>query len=114
MKEGETRESRRQPLLTRELKRKLPDLYSTEEQGIDAIAIVKYFTPDSNWTWYAIEFDGKDIFFGLAVGLEVELGYFSLSELEGVRGPWGLRIERDIFFHPKSLKELLRMHEGKS
>jgi hypothetical protein len=35
---------------------------------------VKYFTPDSNWTWYASEFDGEDTFFGPVAGFEVELG----------------------------------------
>jgi hypothetical protein len=30
--------------------------------------------------------------------LESELGYFSLSELESVRGPFGLPIERDVYF----------------
>jgi hypothetical protein len=93
-------------LLTNEIRRKLPPLGSTEEQGMDAIARVKFFTPDSSWTWYATEFDGKDIFFGLVIGFEKELGTFSLSELESVRGPWGLPIERDRFFKPTPLAEL--------
>ena len=75
--------------------------------GLEAIAPVKFFTPDSNWTWYASEFDGEDIFFGLVSGLEVELGYFSLKELQEVRGPLGLQIERDLYFEPRTLKELL-------
>ena len=67
---------------------------------------VKFFTPDSNWTWYATEFDGEDTFFGLVEGLCKEVGYFSLSELETVRGPMGLPIERDIHFKPKALEEI--------
>jgi len=63
-------------LLDRVSREKLPQLYSGEEKGLDAIAQVKFFTPDSNWTWYASEFDGEDIFFGLVSGFEVELGYF--------------------------------------
>ena len=43
--------------------------------------------------------------FGLVYGLEKELGYFSLNELESVRGPLGLGIERDKSFKPKPLKE---------
>jgi hypothetical protein len=38
------------------------------------------------------------MFFGLVVGLETELGYFTLNELESVRGPMGLKIERDRHF----------------
>jgi hypothetical protein len=88
---------------------KLPPLYSGEEKGLDAMAQVKFFTPDSSWCWYASEFDGEDIFFGLVSGLEVELGYFSLSELKSVKGPMGLPIERDLYYEPKSFKELMEL-----
>ena len=96
-----------EPLLTEQIKRKLPRLYECEKQGLDAVAQVKFFTPDSTWTWYATEYDGEDIFFGLVVGHEIELGYFSLSELLSVRGPLGLPVERDIYFIPKPLKDLM-------
>lgn len=89
----------------------LPHLYSGEEKGSDALALVKFFTPDSSWSWFASEFDGEDIFYGLVVGLEVEFGYFSLNELQSVRGPWGLPIERDLFFEPKTLRELFEIHK---
>lgn len=98
-------------LLTKAIRRKLPTLYANEEQGTDALAIVKFFTPDSSWTWYASEFDGDDLFFGLAVGVEPELGYFRLSELQSVRGTLGLPVERDRFFKPTPLRELLEKHE---
>lgn len=97
-------------LLDQASREKLPPLYSGEEKGMKAFAQVKFFTPDSNWTWYASEFDGEDIFFGLVSGLEVELGYFSLKELEEARGPLRLPIERDLHFEPKTLKELEEMH----
>jgi hypothetical protein len=93
-------------LLPKDVREVLPELYANEEVGLAAQALVKYFTPDSNWTWYASEFNGDDIFFGLVIGFEAEFGYFCLSELESVRGPLGLPIERDLHFDPKSLKEL--------
>jgi len=102
---------RRRKLLDEESRQKLPRLYSQEEEGLEAQAVVKFFTPDSNWTWYASEFDGEDRFFGLVDGFELELGYFSLSELEQVHGPLGLPIERDLHFDPTSLRELMRIHE---
>ena len=92
-------------LLTKELLKKLPALYSSENKS-DPMIICKFFTPDSNWTWYAIEFDGKDTFYGLVDGFEEELGYFSLSELESVRGALGLPIERDLFFKPCKLSSV--------
>lgn len=101
----------RLPLLDKKSREQLPALYSQEEKGLDALAPVKFFTPDAGWTWYASEFDGEDLFFGLVAGLEIELGYFSLSELEGVKGPLGLPIERDRYYEPKSLRELMDLHK---
>lgn len=39
-------------------------------------------------------------------GHERELGYFCLSELKSVRGPLGVPIERDLYWRPKTLKEI--------
>lgn len=94
-----------QQLLTDDLRRQLPPLY-TNESDPDPIAIVKFFTPWSDWTWYATEFDGEDTFFGLVKGFDHELGYFSLREMEEVRGPGGLRVERDLYFTPTRLSLL--------
>ncbi len=51
-------------------------------------------------TWLATEIDEDDILFGLAdLGFGCpELGSFSLRELQSVRLPLGLGIERDILF----------------
>ena len=98
-------------LLTKEIRDKLPPLYS-QEKVQDPMGQVKFFTPDSNWTWYGIEFDGKDLFFGWVVGLEKEMGYFSLKELESARGPLGLAIERDKWFTPLRLSEVKKLHQG--
>jgi len=95
-------------LLPQEIRQALPLLRSTEALGMDAPIIAKFFTPTSNWTWYATEFDGDDLFFGLVDGHEKEIGYFSLSELEAVRGPLGLGIERDLYFGTDhTLKEFM-------
>lgn len=98
-------------LMTDEIRALLPELYSSEDKGMQAEAVVKYFTPDANWTWYATEFDGDDTFFGLVFGDVVELGYFSLSELQEVRGGLGLPIERDLYFKPTTLAKLPKWHE---
>lgn len=93
-------------LLPKEIRDILPPLYSQDGKGGRAIAHVKYFTPDSGWTFWATEYDGEDTFFGLVDGFEKELGYFSLSELESIRGPLGLPIERDLYWKPKTLAEI--------
>ena len=92
-------------LLTKANRRQLPPLYAQEGLYGKAIVHVKFFTPWSNWTWYCTEFDGEDTFFGLVIGHDTELGYFSLSELESARGPWGLKVERDLHFTPRPLAE---------
>jgi hypothetical protein len=94
-----------QKLLTKENINDLPKLYANEEVK-DPKAIVKWFTPDANWTWYAMEYDGEDTFFGLVDGFEKELGYFSLSELKSLRGAMGLPVERDQWFKPTPLSEI--------
>jgi hypothetical protein len=78
-------------LLTDELIKNLPPLYSTENIK-DPLIQCKFFTPDSSWSWYVLEFDKtNEIFFGYVCGFERELGYFSLQELASVTGP-GVRI----------------------
>ena len=96
-------------LLTKDILDKLPPLGSTEKLRNDAIVQVKFFTPDGGWTWWGIEFDAKDgLFYGLVQGFELEFGYFSLDELKEVKGVWNLSVERDLYFKPISLGELLR------
>ncbi len=90
-------------LLTEEVRQRLPRLYS-QDGAEDPTVHVKFFTPDANWTWFVTEGepDGNDFrFFGYVVGLDEEWGYFVLSELESVKGPLGLKIERDLYFQPK-------------
>ena len=111
MGERKPRIPRGHELFDHKSREQLPVLYANEELGLDALARVKFFTPDSFWTWYASEFDGEDIFFGLVSGMEVELGYFSLKELEEVVGPLGLPIERDLYFEPKTLRKLKELHD---
>lgn len=96
-------------LLTKLLEKKLPPLYSTEDVPLaDKVAIVKFFTPNSNWTWYATEYSPKEkLFFGLVYGLEKEWGYFSLQELEEVNQIGGMyMVERDTSFEPTKISDL--------
>lgn len=93
-------------ILTKEIIEKLPPLYATENES-DPLVHVKLFTPDSNWSWYIIEYDTESrTAFGYVCGLENELGYFSMDEIESVRGSMGLEVERDISFSSMNLSEL--------
>ena len=96
-------------LITKEIEKALHKLYSQENVD-DPIVVAKWFSPYSNWRWFAIEFDGEDIFFGLVQGFETELGNFSKSELENLTFGSGRfevpAIERDLSWQPKKLSEV--------
>ena len=97
-------------LLTKELRRKLPELHANEEKKPEDIpVIVKFFDPCGSWTCYATEFNpDTEIFFGYVRGLENELGYFSLKELQEYRSkPFDLGIERDRHFGKHTLAEVM-------
>ena len=89
-------------LIPKDLLKTIPKLYETEEQN-NPIVYIKVFL--DAWTWYITELsiDG-DIAFGYVVSpFESELGYFSLKELETIKGNLGLKVERDLFFKPTAL-----------
>ena len=94
-------------LIPQTLLSNIPDLYETEGET-NPLCHVKLFTPDSNWTWYIIEISKTDAntCYGYVQGLESELGYFTLEELEVIHGPLGLAIERDKFFTPASFTQV--------
>lgn len=75
---------------------------SASGQSLDPYPVVKLFTPDAGATWLLTEIDPEepDRAFGLCdLGLgSPELGYVSLSELESVRGRFGLSVEIDRYF----------------
>jgi hypothetical protein len=87
-------------LLPAALRAALPPLYG-QEHAADPTVHVRLFTPWSSWTWYVTE-GGEDggyfLLSGLCVGHEREWGYSSFAELEALRGPGGLRVERDAYF----------------
>lgn len=87
----------------------LPKLYETEDiEPEDKLVHVKLFHPASNWTWYVIEYDGRDMCWGFVKGLDAEFGYFSLRELAEITGPFGLHVERDKWFRPCKVADIPR------
>ena len=90
-------------LLTAKIKAALPPLYSTEDTPCeDKQVVVKFFNPLGSQTWEIVEGseepDGEWLLFGkcdLGFG-GAEWGYVSLSELQAIKLPMGMGIERDI------------------
>lgn len=72
------------------------------EETIDFKPVVKLFCPWGAGTWLLTELDpdAPNVAFGLCdLGMGCpELGSVSLDEIADIRGPGGLRIERDYYF----------------
>lgn len=85
---------------------KAQDLVRGTEAEIDFEPVVKLFNPCGAGTWLLTELDPEepDIAFGLCdLGMGcAELGNVLISELESIRGPFGLGIERDLRWMPKT------------
>ena len=98
-------------LLTKEIIKKMPKLYSTESIPFtERDVICKFFNPCGAGTWYVLEGqeeDGDFILFGLVDLHEKEFGYFSMNELQSLRLPFGLSIERDVHFTSKKLSHYM-------
>ena len=81
-------------------------IHAAREERFDPRPVVKFFNPVGAATWLATEIDADgDTLFGLAdLGFGFpELGCFSLREIEAVRLPFGLRLERDAHFESLAL-----------
>lgn len=93
-------------LITTDIVKKIKKypLYSQDGKGKNAEVIVKFFTPDAQATWLITEADPKPNgdyeMFGYATlnGFDWEWGYVFLSEIQKVRGRFGLPVERDKYF----------------
>jgi hypothetical protein len=92
-------------LLPAWLRAQLPRLYATGHRS-DPLVICRYVIADIEWSWYALEFDGNNLFFGIVDTFCRELRYFALRELRATRGPSGMTIQRDVGFAPTRLSYL--------
>ena len=95
-------------LLTKAIEKKLAKypLYS-QDGKMEKDVVVKFFNPYGGWRWYVTEGERQDngdwIFFGLVEGIETEWGYFTLSDLESIKTPFNLGIERDQHFEGRKV-----------
>ena len=81
-------------------------LYSQEHEK-DPLVSAKLFNPVGGETWFIIEYDPEaQLAFCYVEGMDVdELGLTSLAEMESLKLPFGLTIERDLHFKPRRLSE---------
>jgi hypothetical protein len=77
---------------------------SAADEETDHVPVVKLFDPTGAATWLLTELDADgDTLFGLCdLGFGCpELGSVSLAELQSIKGPLGLGIERDLYFEAR-------------
>ena len=86
-------------LMTKALEKRFAKI-GRQEGDKDPVVVAKYFNPVGAGTWWATEYDPEEkMFFGYVSIFEDhndEWGYFSLAELENIKGKFGLGIERDL------------------
>jgi len=91
-------------IITKEIDRKLRANYTANQasgDGGDTVPAMKLFFPWGAFTWLITErdTDNPDLLYGLCdLGMgSPEIGWISLSELQGIR-KMGLGLERDCWF----------------
>jgi hypothetical protein len=89
-------------LMTKAIAKKAQAQYAQGNDLACQKVVAKFFNPTGSWTWYLLNQDPEDpdYLWGIVQGDAVEIGSFSLSELQSYRGRFGLGIERDRYFRP--------------
>ena len=86
------------PLLKKELEQLIKN-YNEQDGSKEFKAVVKLFNPTGIGTWYLSELNpDTNIAFGLSCLHEKELGDVSLNEIQELKLPLGLSIEKDRYF----------------
>jgi hypothetical protein len=98
-------------LMTKVLENRFAEVGS-QENVKDPVIVAKFFNPCGSGTWYATEYDPQaKTFFGYVSifgDWNDEWGYFSLAELESYKGPFGIGIERDLYFGEQKISSVIR------
>jgi len=93
-------------LLTKEITEKATKQYD-KGSDMEQMVVAKFFNPVGSWTWYLMNMaDNGDYCWGIVDGNAVEMGSFSIKELEEQRLPLGMKIERDTSFQSIPASEL--------
>ena len=99
--------------MTKDIKRKAQKQY-IEGSNMEQKVVAKYFDPMGSWKWFLMNKKKDDSYcWGIVKGFEVEMGSFSIDELESIKLPFGLGIERDTLFEPMKAKDVWdRLNRG--
>lgn len=91
---------------------RVTDKLPTDYTSFDDLCKVKLFNPTGAATWWIAAYDPEtQIAQGvvdLGIGIGPEFGDIWMPELVDFRGRFGLPIERDLHYTPKTIRELLK------
>jgi len=103
-------------LITKELEKEFEKYPLMSQDGLkgNAIVVAKFFNPTGVGTWLITEAEkqenGDYLMFGychFGDDSMAEFGYVSLSELQNIKLPFGLKIERDLYFKKCTMLEAM-------
>ena len=94
-------------LLTKKIAEQATKQYD-KGSDMEQMIVAKFFNPMGSWSWYLMNLhpEDKDYAWGIVDGNAVEMGSFSMRELQSIQLPLGLGIERDTSFQPIPASEL--------
>ena len=93
-------------LMTKEIKEKAQKQFD-DGSDMEQMVVAKYFDAMGDWKWFLMNMDkDEDYCWGIVKGFAVEMGSFSMKELQDIKLPFGLGIERDVLFSSTPASEL--------
>ena len=100
-------------LMTKAIQEQAEKQYD-EGSDMEQNVVAKYFDPMGSWKWFLMNKKKDDSYcWGIVKGFEVEMGSFSIDELESIKLPLGMKIERDLYFEPMKAKDVWdRLNRG--
>jgi len=105
-------------LITKEIAEAFEEQGDTSEKlPEDIMVLVKFFNPLGFERWYLYDKIDEDIYMAYVNLGDIrfaECGTVSLKEIQSIRLPMGMRIERDIYFGKPTLREVIDMDEERS
>ena len=89
-------------LLTKEIQKKAEKQFD-KGSDMEQMVVAKYFDPMGSWKWVLMNKHVEDDYcWGIVKGHEVEMGSFSMEELESMQP----RLQRDLYFEPMKASEV--------
>jgi hypothetical protein len=101
----------RQPWIGQRTIERLPSIEAADVLGLEALALIKLYVPDTDWAAYIAGSDGSDTLLGLLTAPQLRVNTFHLSGLVMAHTEWNIPIRRARGFVPKTLRELQAEHE---